>query len=136
MCRKRKDVKFFYVKNRERKTYTSYCRPCWSKRHRKYYRSNHKYFMEKNKRQKERLRAVLRKLKDRPCADCGGRFPYCAMDFDHRERTKKLGVIAQMAWTGQMAKVIRETEKCDVVCANCHRIRTHRRRYGDRSLNG
>src|SRR4029079_13877073 len=32
---------------------------------------------------------LLDQLRDRPCVDCGGRFPPCAMDFDHLDADRK-----------------------------------------------
>jgi len=66
------------------------------------------------------------KLKDVPCMDCGVRYPLFVMDFDHREKKDKIENIARMRirnWS--MVKIKLEIEKCDIVCANCHRIRTY-----------
>ena len=65
-----------------------------------------------------------------PCADCGGRFPAECMDFDHRPGVLKKACIGQMANACRWRQVFAEMEKCDLVCANCHRIRTFDRRHG------
>ena len=77
-----------------------------------------------------RRSAAIQKMvlayKDVPCMDCGGRFPPCAMDLDHRDPTTKLcnpGRLRNKGWRDE--RVIAELNKCDPVCANCHRIRTH-----------
>jgi hypothetical protein len=72
--------------------------------------------------------AFIREAKGHPCTDCGGQFPPCAMDFDH-VRGKKLFILGRGAGKGLPA-VIAEIAKCDLVCSNCHRIRTALRRYG------
>lgn len=62
------------------------------------------------------------------CADCGYNEPPAALDFDHRPGTKKIRNIKaghQFGWLALLAEVA----KCDVVCANCHRIRTVNRRH-------
>ena len=61
------------------------------------------------------------------CADCGYRAHHIALEFDHRPGTEKL---FNVSWrTAHNAeKVWAEVAKCDVVCANCHQIRTHKRR--------
>lgn len=75
-----------------------------------------------------RKRQILRDLKNRPCLDCGGSFHYSQMDFDH-VRGRKTAPVATM--TGRpLAEILHEVAKCDVVCANCHRIRTHVRKGG------
>lgn len=65
-----------------------------------------------------------------PCHDCGGKFPACVMEFDHREPRigGKEGTIAYLSRHNSMPKLMAELEKCDVVCANCHRIRTNQRK--------
>ena len=69
----------------------------------------------------------LRKLKSSPCADCGGEFPYYVMDFDHRDRSMKKFTIGLMLHEG-WGRIREEVAKCDIVCANCHRIRTYKDR--------
>lgn len=61
------------------------------------------------------------------CADCGGRFPACCMDFDHKPGTKHNEVGTLIARSSEWKTIQREIEKCDVVCANCHRIRTKKK---------
>jgi hypothetical protein len=68
----------------------------------------------------------LQPLKDRPCLDCGQNFPSVAMDFDH-VRGEKTSGISQM-WSWGRDRVLEEIAKCDLVCANCHRVRTQNRR--------
>jgi hypothetical protein len=69
----------------------------------------------------------IRKVKATPCADCGIRYPYWVMDLDHRPGTVKLFTVADKYVSYGMATVKAEVAKCDVVCANCHRQRTHTR---------
>lgn len=64
-------------------------------------------------------------MKSVPCADCGNRYPPCVMDFDHRDPRRKLHSVANLAKLGSEEKLLSEVEGCDVVCANCHRIRTY-----------
>lgn len=63
------------------------------------------------------------------CVDCGyNKHPY-ALDFDHlRDKKYNIGSLAR-------SRVPRETlwgeiAKCEVRCANCHRIMTYNRRVG------
>jgi hypothetical protein len=65
-------------------------------------------------------------LKAKPCQDCGGTFPPECMDFDHKPGFEKRRKVAGL-FTCSKAKVLSEIEKCDLVCANCHRTRTVRR---------
>ena len=69
------------------------------------------------------FRARLAELKAGPCSDCGQCFPPCAMDFDHRPGEVKLFKISS-ALSRPENVLMAEVSKCDLVCANCHRIRT------------
>jgi hypothetical protein len=46
------------------------------------------------------------------------------MDFDHRNPEEKEYEISKLISGCQLTKLWKELEKCDVVCANCHRERT------------
>lgn len=61
--------------------------------------------------------------------DCGKIYPPWVMDFDHREGMEKIGSISSLAIhnTSSFLNIKKEIEKCDLVCSNCHRDRTHTR---------
>ena len=71
--------------------------------------------------------SYLAKIKSLPCMDCNKQYPPICMDFDHRDRTTKIDSIAHMGWCNSSLKRIKEEiKKCDLVCANCHRLRTQK----------
>ena len=72
------------------------------------------------------FKVKLNELKVKPCIDCGRSFPPEAMDFDHISGDKKYTISTMFSspWT----KVLEEIDKCELICANCHRVRTHKRR--------
>jgi len=72
--------------------------------------------------------AMLYRLKQRPCQDCGLEFHPCVMDFDHRDGASKRYTVSRMIGRAGSARILAEVAKCDIVCANCHRDRTFRRR--------
>lgn len=67
-------------------------------------------------------RTQINEFKNRPCTDCQLSFPSVAMDLDHI-RGEKIMEISNMGHYPRQ-KVTEELDKCDVVCACCHRIRT------------
>lgn len=91
---------------------------------RQWYAANRDVYIKKNQRLREAKRQWLREQKNIPCQDCGHRYPFFVMDFDHREDEKKDGTIARMVAVWSWAKLKAEIAKCDIVCSNCHRIRT------------
>lgn len=63
-----------------------------------------------------------------PCMDCGILYPPYVMDFDHRNGKDKLKEVSKLVNNMlSIENIMKEIEKCDLVCANCHRIRTHKR---------
>lgn len=125
--------------NRKGGALQSKCRSCQRAYHRLYYRRNKSRFITKNRRnknrQRKRLRAILWDVKQRPCQDCGGSFHPWVMELDHRDGSTKTAAVADLASKGCTdARLLEEIEKCDVVCANCHRMRTYRRLYAEASL--
>ena len=75
----------------------------------------------------KKIANILRALKEKtPCKDCGLKYPYYVMDFDHVNGDKHFSLARARAYDG--AKVAAEIRKCEIVCANCHRERTHSRR--------
>lgn len=75
----------------------------------------------------------LRELRRVPCADCGGVFEPYQMDFDHRDPSNKSFQVTDRL-TVSRARLLLEIAKCDVVCANCHAIRTYNRATDRRLL--
>ena len=73
------------------------------------------------------MRRFIQAKKRVPCADCGVSFPYYVMDFDHVRGLKAFDIGASLR-NKNFAQLKEEVEKCEVVCANCHRVREHKRR--------
>jgi 5-methylcytosine-specific restriction endonuclease McrA len=95
-----------------------------------YYERNSERIKEEQRGRKKRdwktKREIVDELKSVPCADCGNKFPSVCMDFDHiPERGVKLFNIASaIPQSISMERFMEEIAKCEVVCSNCHRIRT------------
>lgn len=78
-------------------------------------------------------RKFLQDLKaSTPCTDCKNYFDPICMDFDHLPHEKKSFTISQVVQYS-LELLLAEVEKCEIVCANCHRIRTRDRRLGESS---
>lgn len=82
------------------------------------------------RRHYKRLRKLaLLKLFGNACIDCGYNGHPAALDFDHRDPdTKTTGIAHATSWT----KAVEEAEKCEIRCANCHRIKTYNTAYRPR----
>lgn len=64
---------------------------------------------------------------EKGCADCGFKGHPAALEFDHVSGEKSFNIGEQVG--NRSRKTLwEEIAKCDVVCANCHAIRTANRR--------
>lgn len=81
--------------------------------------------------------AWLRSLKaGRPCTDCGRIFDPQVMQWDHLPQFEKLGDVSAAFWGRMEVEILREIAKCELVCTNCHTIRTFTRNgWGTQSLH-
>ena len=77
------------------------------------------------------MRQFVRECKSNPCVDCGNTYPYYVMDYDHRDPGQKTNEISRLQVNRSLSKLKEEIAKCDLVCSNCHRIRTHMRSWPD-----
>jgi hypothetical protein len=128
-CKEAKPLEDFTPKG-SRGGRDSYCRPCRREYGREHYAANKQRYIDQTRVRndtyfRDRVAFLIEYFKAHPCTDCGEADPV-VLDFDHL-RDKEFEIasgIHYRAWK----KVLAEMEKCEVVCANCHRRRTARRR--------
>jgi len=67
--------------------------------------------------------------KNNKCHDCGNKYHYSQMEFDHvPERGNKNFEINYTSTSGfSIENINEELKKCDLVCSNCHKLRTYKR---------
>lgn len=105
------------------------CRVCSNARSKKYYQDNKEHHKHNiNIRNKATIKKNQQKLfdyfKENPCVDCGIANPI-VLEFDHIDGSTKFKEVSRMIGDGySWLKIQDEISKCDVRCANCHRIRT------------
>jgi len=80
--------------------------------------------IESRKRNKDYI-ASVKKLAS--CVDCGESNPII-LEFDHVRGKKKSNVSDMANQPYSIEAVQKEIDKCEVRCANCHRIVTYERR--------
>lgn len=104
----------------------------WAKENRAYFLKKQKAFRLKNpnylgpKRQKavDAINSIKEKT---PCKDCGNCFPSCCIEFDHIGPNKHAEIGKMVSRGRPWDEVLNEMSKCEIVCSNCHRIRTKNR---------
>lgn len=63
---------------------------------------------------------IINKAKNIPCAICGIAYDICNMQFDHIDSNRKFKNVSQLK-SFKVATLLIEIEKCQVICALCHR---------------
>ena len=88
---------------------------------RKNYEQHKEKILERNGQRKKEVAGWYRKYKSTLfCIECGMSH-LAALQFHHRDRTKKSFSIADVVRRGYGIKRIEdEIEKCDILCVNCH----------------
>jgi Holliday junction resolvase RusA-like endonuclease len=96
-----------------------------------WYERNKEITYYRSKSSREKYREVIRKIKESsPCVDCNISYPYYIMHFDHLEGSDKVDGVSSMLRNSGLKNAIDEIKKCDLVCANCHAVRTWKRQHG------
>jgi hypothetical protein len=99
-----------------------------------WYRKNRELQIQRvarvTQRQREFSKQFIDNAKKKPCTDCGTCYPPYVLDFDHVRGVKVAGLSQLRSARGAWSKLVAEIEKCELVCANCHRIRTRLRKDG------
>ncbi len=133
-CKKRKRLSSFSVRKDTPCGVKSRCKECIREYSRKRFKNNREYYRLRSQKRASRLRQLVQEHKNKPCMDCKNAFPYYVMEFDHRPEEEKLFAVS--LWMKQncgVEGILAEIAKCDVVCSNCHRVRTHNRKQNELS---
>lgn len=129
-CKTSKELSEFGKWSKSKDGLQSRCKECQRLYNRELYASSSKRrtkIREVDSKNKLLIKEKVDDYKSRlGCAECGESNPI-VLDFDHLEGKSfniSLAVNKGYSWP----RISKEIEKCDVVCANHHRIRTHKRR--------
>lgn len=130
-CQEEKTLDHYSFKNRAKGIYSKQCKQC----HNAYVREqwytkpeNRKKQIAASKKTNDRNRSANRQriwdyLLKHPCIDCGETNPV-VLEFDHIDRKTKKKDISRMTSSYGWPPIEKEINKCEVRCANCHRIKT------------
>ena len=129
-CGEVKPAEAFSWRRRERGQRDSFCRPCRKAYGRAHYLANRQRYVDQARAAKQRLALerteyLIAYFATHPCSDCGETDPL-VLEFDHL-RDKHFNIGSALPYRNWKS-ILAEIEKCEVVCANCHRRRTYRRR--------
>lgn len=128
-CLTEKSVDAFNRTSKGKFGKSSICRDCSKVKWKEYYRresaAHKKSVRIRRKAEIDKMKKHRDERKDVPCIDCGRSYPPYVMDFDHLG--DKLCNVSTLSEFSSFTAFKKEADKCEVICSNCHRIRTHRR---------
>ena len=127
-CKEVYPITFFKFRNKTKGIKFSYCNKCMISYRKMHYQNNRQYYLDKAHKRNGRVRIERTKflidyLTKHPCIDCGNNNPI-VLEFDHKEEKEKdFNVSSVLIW-GSIDRILKEIEKCEIRCANCHKIKT------------
>jgi hypothetical protein len=128
-CGLERPITEFAIKDRGTDRRGTRCRACRSAYGKRHYANNREQYIARSKaRPHHQERALywswlMNYLASHPCVDCGETEPV-VLQFDHRDGTTKVDTVGSMLNRASWTTLLNEVAKCDVRCANCHRLRT------------
>ena len=96
-----------------------------------WYQRHKEKILEMRKQRRIEIRDWFRRYKSTlRCIDCGENHPAC-LQFHHKNRVEKNFRLAYVATSGSRAikTLLKEIDKCEVLCGNCHAKRHWREKY-------
>lgn len=125
-CKQNKSISEFH---RRGEILQAWCKSCRKTFDAAYWKRNQEKRIQQCKIVRDNFRKWYRSLKEsKPCMDCENIFPAECMHWDHKDRSKKSGNLGTLVSKGSKSLILKEIKKCDLVCANCHAIRTYTRK--------
>jgi hypothetical protein len=125
-CGELKELEDFAWRRKARGQRDNYCRPCRSAYKQEHYERHREHYIAAAVKRRTSLAAVRARFlveyfAGHPCVD-GGETDPVVLEFDHLA-DKSFNIAKGLRDRG-WEKLLDEIEKCEVVCANCHRRRT------------
>jgi hypothetical protein len=121
-CKIEKSLDDFLWKNKSNNLKHSRCGECYKEIRKKSYDKNKDYYLKKNVRLRKHNTEWYKDIKkNKSCIICGESESVC-LDFHHLDGNNKDYLVSQMRYsTYSKEKIIKEMEKCVILCSNCHR---------------
>jgi hypothetical protein len=135
-CFLEKPIEEFGWKDRTINKRHAVCKECTAKRSSEWYYNNREHHIQSVKANSDSYRNQAREyvyqyLSNHPCVECGETDPI-VLEFHHLGN-KEAEIAAMVGQGTSLEKIIKEIEKCEVLCGNCHKRKTAKERGWFRS---
>ena len=127
-CKLNKNDDEFVLKDKETGKRQCKCRECSRTYAHEHYRKNKAYYIKRARvfndaQVKRNRRLMFDYLKTQKCVDCGND-DIRVLEFDHKSGLDKFSNVGNMLNRYSWKAIMKESSKCEIRCANCHRIKT------------
>lgn len=120
-CLTEKPLNDFAIRNHAKGTFQTHCKACHTAYSKIHYQQNKKKYMKKAREFDARRADLIFQLKiAKGCSYCLEKDPIC-LDFHHKDKTTKDFNIGNKFGDVSLETLMREIDKCEIVCSNCHR---------------
>lgn len=118
VCNQEKPFESFYKNKRRKDGYASACKVCSDEQNRQTRHKNPEKNLEHRRRSHNKRRLLMQDWKiERGCAHCGEKHP-AVLELHHEDPNVKEFHPSNAT---SLKMFLEESEKCIVLCANCHR---------------
>lgn len=132
-CGMEKEPSNFFVKDKKTGRLHTQCKQCYKDNRATFYAEHYAKYADLYRSRARARRALIRSelhdamasyLRDKACTVCGEN-DIRVLDFDHINPSEKsIGVARAMTNGYKWKDIVAEINKCQILCANCHRKRT------------
>jgi hypothetical protein len=123
-CKQEKELDDFPKRKKSKDGYNNNCKKCEYELSKKSYyklsKKRNQYLIERRRKLAQERNELIKKL-NLSCKECDENHP-ATLDFHHINSDEKYKTVSDLKWSGCSNETfLKEIEKCDVLCANCHR---------------
>lgn len=118
-CKQEKEECSFSKNKSKKSGFNKICKDCFKKYKDSHYENNKEYYIEKNKRNKLKIKEFIQEYKEKSSCKLCGENHIATLDFHHKDPLVKDFSLSNYNWG--IERVKKEIEKCEILCSNCHR---------------
>jgi hypothetical protein len=133
VCKEAKDTTEFFAKDKSKGWLHSQCKSCYKTKRLSFMEEHYAKYGDAYRARARIRKAAIKKIRQeqlyeylqgKACENCGFN-DMRALDFDHQDpKTKRFGIARAITNCYAWEEILCEINKCKLLCANCHRIRT------------
>jgi hypothetical protein len=123
-CETELDISEFHPNNTKHDGLQTQCKKCRALYNKEHYKKNRDIYVRRRDLHRKETQDFLRDFKKKSkCKECGEDRWVC-LDFHHRDPEEKNGNLYELSNKQgySIARLQEEINKCDILCANCHRV--------------